>query len=62
MTAAFTQTEKRIALLIGNKDYKPGVGALTNPLNDMVERYKRSRAWEMVSKRSRYEYLRALTS
>jgi hypothetical protein len=28
------QAEKRIALLIGNKDYKPGVGALVNPLND----------------------------
>jgi formylglycine-generating enzyme required for sulfatase activity len=27
--------EKRIALLIGNKDYKTGVGALTNPLNDI---------------------------
>jgi len=27
--------EKRIALLIGNKDYKPGVGALGNPLNDV---------------------------
>src|SRR5215813_15365259 len=27
--------EKRIALLIGNKDYKPGVGALVNPLNDV---------------------------
>jgi uncharacterized caspase-like protein len=27
--------EKRIALLIGNKDYKPGVGALANPLNDI---------------------------
>ena len=26
---------KRIALLIGNKDYKPGVGALVNPLNDV---------------------------
>src|SRR5262245_46032866 len=26
---------KRIALLIGNKDYKVGVGALTNPLNDI---------------------------
>jgi uncharacterized caspase-like protein len=33
--AAFAQTEKRIALLIGNKDYKPGVGALINPLNDI---------------------------
>jgi caspase domain-containing protein len=31
----FAQTEKRIALLIGNKDYKAGVGALTNPLNDV---------------------------
>ena len=29
------QAEKRIALLIGNKDYKPGVGALVNPLNDV---------------------------
>jgi hypothetical protein len=28
------QAEKRIALLIGNKDYKPGVGTLANPLND----------------------------
>jgi caspase domain-containing protein/sulfatase-modifying factor enzyme 1 len=27
--------EKRIALLIGNKDYKPGAGALLNPLNDV---------------------------
>jgi Caspase domain len=27
--------EKRIALLICNKDYKPGVGALVNPLNDV---------------------------
>jgi uncharacterized caspase-like protein len=27
--------EKRIALLIGNKDYRPGVGALVNPLNDI---------------------------
>jgi Caspase domain len=34
-TAVFAQTEKRIALLIGNKDYKPGVGSLTNPLNDI---------------------------
>jgi formylglycine-generating enzyme required for sulfatase activity len=34
-TAVFAQTEKRIALLIGNKDYKTGVGALTNPLNDI---------------------------
>jgi|SRR6516225_2655121 len=28
-------TEKRIALMIGNKDYKPGVGALVNPFNDV---------------------------
>ena len=27
--------EKAIALLIGNKDYKPGVRALVNPLNDI---------------------------
>jgi hypothetical protein len=34
-TTVFAQTEKRIALLIGNKDYKTGVGSLTNPLNDI---------------------------
>ena len=34
-TAVFAQAEKRIALLIGNKEYKAGVGALTNPLNDI---------------------------
>jgi hypothetical protein len=27
--------EKRVALLIGNQTYKPGVGALVNPLNDV---------------------------
>lgn len=27
--------EKRIALLIGNQAYKPGVGSLVNPLNDI---------------------------
>jgi hypothetical protein len=32
---ALAQTEKCIALLIGNKDYKAGVGSLTNPLNDI---------------------------
>ena len=34
-TTVFAESEKRIALLIGNKDYKAGVGALTNPLNDI---------------------------
>ncbi len=34
-SAVHAQAEKRIALLIGNKDYKAGVGALTNPLNDI---------------------------
>jgi hypothetical protein len=29
------QAEQRIALLIGNKDYKSGVGALVNPINDV---------------------------
>ena len=29
------QAEKRIALLIGNKEYKRGVGTLVNPLNDI---------------------------
>jgi Caspase domain len=35
VAAPAAQAEKRIALLIGNKDYKPGVGALVNPLNDV---------------------------
>jgi formylglycine-generating enzyme required for sulfatase activity len=34
-TALHAAAEKRIALLIGNKDYKAGVGPLTNPLNDI---------------------------
>src|SRR5262245_54347345 len=34
-TALHAAAEKRIALLIGNKDYKAGVGTLTNPLNDI---------------------------
>src|SRR5262249_16843389 len=29
------QESARFALLIGNQDYKPGVGALANPLNDI---------------------------
>jgi hypothetical protein len=32
---AHARAEARIALLIGKKDYKLGVGALTNPLNDV---------------------------
>jgi hypothetical protein len=35
LAAPAALAEKRIALLIGNKDYKPGVGALVNPLNDV---------------------------
>jgi hypothetical protein len=35
VAAPGARAEKRIALLIGNKDYKPGVGALVNPLNDI---------------------------
>jgi uncharacterized caspase-like protein len=34
-TALHAQSEKRIALLVGNRDYKAGVGSLTNPLNDI---------------------------
>jgi uncharacterized caspase-like protein len=34
-SVAVAEAEKRIALLIGNKDYKPGVGTLVNPLNDI---------------------------
>jgi lytic murein transglycosylase len=32
---SYAWAEARIALLIGNKDYKPGVGALINPVNDI---------------------------
>lgn len=28
--------QERIALLIGNQDYRSGVGKLTNPLNDTL--------------------------
>src|SRR5262244_244766 len=35
VAAPAAQAEKRVALLIGNKDYKSGVGALVNPLNDL---------------------------
>src|SRR5262249_35854308 len=35
LAAPAALAEKRIALLIGNEDYKPGVGALVNPLNDV---------------------------
>jgi hypothetical protein len=35
LATAPAAAEKRIALLIGNKDYKPGVGPLVNPLNDV---------------------------
>jgi len=34
-TIAVAQAEERIAPLIGNRDYKPGVGSLTNALNDI---------------------------
>jgi hypothetical protein len=33
--SALRAQEKRIALLIGNKNYNAGVGSLTNPLNDI---------------------------
>jgi len=35
LIAAPAHAEKRIALVIDNKDYKSGVGTLTNPLNDI---------------------------
>jgi uncharacterized caspase-like protein len=35
VVSSAAHAEKRIALLIGNKDYKPGVGALVNSLNDI---------------------------
>jgi uncharacterized caspase-like protein len=35
LIAVPAHAEKRIALVIGNRDYKSSVGALTNPLNDI---------------------------
>ena len=35
-SAAWAQTEKRIALLIGNQSYASAVGALKNPHNDIA--------------------------
>ena len=35
LLSSAAHAEKRIALLIGNQSYKPGVGALVNPLNDI---------------------------
>jgi hypothetical protein len=35
VAAPEAHADKRIALLIGNHSYKPGVGALVNPLNDI---------------------------
>src|SRR5215475_13830721 len=35
LIAVPARAEKRVALLIGNKDYKASVGPLANPLNDI---------------------------
>ena len=35
LVTSVAHAQKRIALLIGNQAYKPGVGALANPLNDI---------------------------
>src|SRR5690349_2064248 len=35
-SAAFAQTEKRIALLIGNQGYDSQIGRLANPHNDIA--------------------------
>jgi uncharacterized caspase-like protein len=37
LSPAMAQAQKRIALLIGNKDYAAGVGALKNPHNDVAK-------------------------
>jgi uncharacterized caspase-like protein len=59
--------EKRIALVIGNKDYKSGVGALTNPLNDIrvVGDALRSVGFEVlkpVENATRNDMLRAINA
>jgi hypothetical protein len=35
LIAAPAHAEKRVALVIGNKDYKASVGPLANPLDDI---------------------------
>jgi len=57
--------EKRIALVIGNQDYKAGVGALANPLNDihLVADALKSVGFEVlkpVENATRSDMLRAL--
>ena len=52
-TAPAALAENRIALLIGNKDYKPGVGALVNPLNDVRVMGEALRGFEVLKARSK---------
>ena len=37
LSPELAQAQKRVALLIGNKDYAAGVGALKNPHNDVAQ-------------------------
>jgi len=45
--AAFAQMEKRIALLIGNKDYKAGVGTLIKPLIRVPQSSRKRPRWRL---------------
>jgi uncharacterized caspase-like protein len=59
------KAEKRVALVIGNRDYKPSVGRLTNPLNDirLVSGALRSVGFEVlapVENATRYDMLSAI--
>jgi formylglycine-generating enzyme required for sulfatase activity len=65
LAIAPAHAEKRVALVIGNKDYKASVGPLTNPLNDirLVSDALRSVGFEVlkpVQNATRSEMLQAI--
>ena len=67
LIAVPARAEKRIALVIGNKDYKASVGPLTNPLNDihLVGEALRSIGFEVlkpVENATRADMLRAINA
>jgi hypothetical protein len=64
-SAPTARAEKRVALVIGNKDYKTSVGPLANPLNDirLVNDALRSVGFEVlkpVQNATRSEMLQAI--
>src|SRR5215470_18998909 len=65
LIAAPARAEKRVALVIGNKEYKASIGPLVNPINDahLVAEALKSVGFEVlkpVENATRSEMLRAL--